>query len=76
MDSFFSSLKTERVGKKVYRTRDDARADVFDYIHETGSRPKRYSPFCFRYVVAAVTNLITINLPVADESAPLVCTVR
>ena len=28
MESFFSSLKTERTARKVYRTRDDARADV------------------------------------------------
>jgi putative transposase len=32
MESFFSSLKTERTASKVYRTRDQARADVFDYI--------------------------------------------
>ena len=32
MESFFSSLKIERIGRKVYRTRDAARADVFDYI--------------------------------------------
>jgi putative transposase len=32
MESFFSSLKTERIGKKTHRTRDAARADVFDYI--------------------------------------------
>ena len=32
MESFFSSLKTERMTRKVYRTRDQARADVFDYI--------------------------------------------
>ncbi len=32
MKSFFSSLKTERTARKVCRTRDDARADVFDYI--------------------------------------------
>jgi putative transposase len=32
MESFFSSLKTERIGRKVYRTRGAARADVFDYI--------------------------------------------
>ena len=32
MESFFSSLKTERVRRQVYRTRDAARADVFDYI--------------------------------------------
>ena len=32
MESFFSSLKIERCARKVYRTRDDAKADVFDYI--------------------------------------------
>ena len=32
MESFFSSLKVERVARKIYRTRDQARADVFDYI--------------------------------------------
>jgi putative transposase len=31
-ESFFSSLKTERKARRVYRTRDDAMADVFDYI--------------------------------------------
>jgi len=30
MESFFSSLKTERTARKVYRTRAEARADVFD----------------------------------------------
>jgi hypothetical protein len=25
-------LKTERTGRKLYRTRDDAKSDVFDYI--------------------------------------------
>ena len=32
MESFFSSVKIGRIGRKVYRTRDAARADVFDYI--------------------------------------------
>jgi putative transposase len=32
MESFFSSLKIERTGGKTYRTRNQARADVFDYI--------------------------------------------
>jgi len=40
MESFFSSLKTERCARKVYRTRDDARADVFDYI-ECFYNPRR-----------------------------------
>ena len=30
MESFFSSLKTERTDRKVYRSRDQARSDVFD----------------------------------------------
>jgi putative transposase len=32
MASFFSSLKTERIGRKTYRTRNEAKADVFDRI--------------------------------------------
>jgi len=31
-ESFFSSLKKERVRRRIYRTRDEARADLFDYI--------------------------------------------
>jgi hypothetical protein len=34
MESFFSSLKTERTARKIYRTRDEAKADVFDYIEQ------------------------------------------
>ena len=40
MESFFSSLKTERTARKTYRTRDQARADVFDYI-ECFYNPRR-----------------------------------
>lgn len=32
MKSFFSSLKTECIARKTYRTRNQARADMFDYI--------------------------------------------
>jgi putative transposase len=40
MESFFSTLKTERTARKVYRTRNQAKADVFDYI-ECFYNPKR-----------------------------------
>ena len=40
MESFFSTMKTERVSRKVYRTRSEARSDVFDYI-ESFYNPKR-----------------------------------
>jgi putative transposase len=42
-ESFFSSLKTERIGKKTYRTRDAARADVFDYIERFYNTVRRHS---------------------------------
>ena len=31
-ESFFQLLKRERIKRKIYATRNDARADVFDYI--------------------------------------------
>jgi putative transposase len=43
MESFFSSLKTERIGKKTYRTRDAARTDVFDYIERFYNTVRRHS---------------------------------
>lgn len=43
MESFFSSLKTERTARKVYRTRDDARAEVFNYIERFYSPRRRHS---------------------------------
>jgi putative transposase len=43
MESFFSSLKTERICRKAYRTRDAARADVFDYIERFYNTVRRHS---------------------------------
>ena len=43
MESFFSSLKTERTARKTYRTRDEARADVFDYIERFYNPKRRHS---------------------------------
>ena len=43
MESFFSSLKTERTVRKTYRTRDAARADVFDYIERFYNPKRRHS---------------------------------
>ena len=31
-ESFFQLLKRERVKRKIYTNRDEARADIFDYI--------------------------------------------
>ena len=43
MESFFSSLKTERIARKVSRTRDQARADVFDYVECFYNPSRRHS---------------------------------
>jgi putative transposase len=42
-ESFFSSLKKERIRKRIYKTRDLARADVFDYIEVFYNRTRRHS---------------------------------
>ena len=43
MESLFSSLKTERTARKVYRSRQQARADVFDYIERFYNPTRRHS---------------------------------
>ena len=43
MESFFASLKKERVHRKIYATRDDARADIFDYIEGFYNSRRRHS---------------------------------
>ncbi|MDT1026728.1 MULTISPECIES: IS3 family transposase [Pseudomonas aeruginosa group] len=43
VESFFSSLKKERIRKRIYKTRDMARADIFDYIEVFYNRTRRHS---------------------------------
>ena len=47
MESFFSSLKTERTSRKVYRTREEARSDVFDYIERFYNPVRKHSKLDF-----------------------------
>ena len=47
MESFFSTLKIERVNRRQYRTRDEARADVFDYIERFYNPRRRHSSIGF-----------------------------
>ena len=42
VESFFATLKRERVKRRKYRTRDEARADVFDYIERFYNRERRH----------------------------------
>lgn len=52
MESFFSSLKTERTARKIYRTRDEAKADVFDYIERFYNAKRRHSTIGYLSPVA------------------------
>ena len=42
-ESFFSSLKKERIRRRIYQSREEARADVFDYIEVFYNRNRRHS---------------------------------
>lgn len=42
MEGFFGMLKRERVNRRIYQTRREARADIFDYIE------RFYNPRCRR----------------------------
>ena len=43
MESFFSSLKTERTACKIYCSLKQARSDVFDYIERFYNPTRRHS---------------------------------
>jgi putative transposase len=42
-ESFFNSLKNERVHNTRYRTQKDAKADLFEYIEVFYNRSRRHS---------------------------------
>ncbi len=43
MESFFSRMKDDRTSRCRYRTRDEARADIFDYIERFYNPRRRHS---------------------------------
>jgi putative transposase len=63
-ESFFSLLKKERVRNRTYKTRSDARSEIFDYIEcfynpkqhhgsNNGLSPRQYEKRCFTELVTA-----------------------
>ena len=56
MESFFSSLKTERTARKTYRTREEAKADVFDYIERFYNPKRRHSTLGYLSPIGLVTD--------------------
>jgi putative transposase len=61
MESFFSTLKSERCHRRRYASRDEARADIFDYVERFYNPVRRHStlgnvsPIAFERTAAAGT---------------------
>ena len=43
MESFFSSLKKEKIRQHIYNTREEIKAEIFDYIEVFYNRTRRIS---------------------------------
>ena len=43
VESFFATMKKERVYRRRYRTRSEARRDLFEYIEVFYNRKRRHS---------------------------------
>ena len=43
VESFYSSLKKERIKKRIYKTRDIANAEIYEYIEMFYNRTRRHS---------------------------------
>jgi len=48
VESFFHTLKTEHVHHQRYRTREDARQDIFEWIEVFYNRVRRHSTLGYR----------------------------
>ena len=42
-ESFFSNLKKERIKRKIYATKEEAKSEIFDYIEVFYNRTRRHS---------------------------------
>jgi putative transposase len=58
-ESFFNSLKNERVYGTRYSTRDEARADLFDYIEPFYNRRRQHSTLGYVSPVKFLENWLT-----------------
>ncbi len=61
MENIFSSLKIERTANKTYRTRDEARADVFDYIERFYNAKCRHSTIGYLSLWSSNDRLDSLN---------------
>jgi putative transposase len=65
MESFFASLKKEQVHHARFRTREEAKAAVFDYIEIFYNRQRLHSAIGYRTPVEARADMLDIRMPAA-----------
>jgi putative transposase len=65
MESFFASLKTEHVHPARFRTREEAKAAVFDYIEIFYNRQRLHSALGYRTPAEARASMEGITMPEA-----------
>ena len=65
MESFFASLKTEHVHQVCFRTREEARAAVFEYIEIFYNRQRLHSGVGYRAPVEARASMEAIAMRAA-----------
>ena len=65
MESFFASLKTEHVHHARFRTREEAKAAVFDYVEVFYNRQRLHSALGYRTPAEAHADIEGIGMLVA-----------
>jgi len=65
MESFFASLKTERVHEARFRTRAEARAAVFEYIEVFYNRQRLHSALGYRTPAEARASMEAVTMRAA-----------
>jgi transposase InsO family protein len=65
MESFFASLKTERIHEARFRTRAEARAAVFQYIEVFYNRQRLHSALGYRTPAEARASMEVLTMRVA-----------
>ena len=65
MESFFASLKTEHVHHARFRTREEAKAAVFEYVEIFYNRQRLHSALGYRTPIEARAGMEAVVMPAA-----------
>ena len=61
VESFFSLLKRERIQRQTYKTREEAKADIFNYIEVFYNRKKRHGYLGYTSPVQFEKQAVSLN---------------